>query len=137
MIKKYLLVFFMIFALLFAVACAEDNKEDNNDNKQNEAIHEYIVTFVVDGKKTEVKVKDGEKVSKPSDPVKEGYTFVGWSTTLNGEVVYRPVIDDEEGETIKVGQATIIGLYNYEKYFSLIKSIGISCPVHKRKASAP
>ena len=78
MIKKCLLVFFMIFALLFAVACAEDNKEDNNDNKQNEAIHEYIVTFVVDGKKTEVKVKDGEKVSKPSDPVKEGYTFVGW-----------------------------------------------------------
>ena len=34
--------------------------------------------FVVNGEKTEVKVKDGEKASKPNDPVKEGYIFLGW-----------------------------------------------------------
>ena len=76
--KKFLLVLIMIFALSFAFACSEDNKENNDDNKQNEVVNEYTVTFVVNGEKTEIKVKDGEKAVKPADPVKEGYTFVGW-----------------------------------------------------------
>ena len=76
--KKFLLVLIMIFALSFAFACSEDNKENNDDNKQNEVVNEYTVTFVVNGEKTEVKVKDGEKAVKPADPVKEGYVFKGW-----------------------------------------------------------
>ena len=46
--------------------------------KQNEVVNEYTVTFVVNGEKTEVKVKNGEKAVKPADPVKEGYVFKGW-----------------------------------------------------------
>jgi len=65
----------MMFALSFAFACGKE--DENDDDKQNQTV-EYTVTFVVDGEKTEVKVKDGEKVAKPADPVKEGYTFVGW-----------------------------------------------------------
>ena len=76
--KKFLLVLIMIFALSFAFACGEDNKVNNDDNKQNEVVNEYTVTFVVNGEKTEVKVKDGEKAVKPADPVKEGYVFKGW-----------------------------------------------------------
>ncbi|MCR5156965.1 MAG: sortase, partial [Butyrivibrio sp.] len=38
----------------------------------------YTVTFDDGTSKTSVKVKDGEKVSKPADPSKEGYTFKGW-----------------------------------------------------------
>ena len=65
----------MMFALSFAFACGKEDETD--DNKQNQTV-EYTVTFVVDGEKTEVKVKDGEKAAKPADPAKEGYTFVGW-----------------------------------------------------------
>ena len=42
---------------------------------------EFTVCFIVDGVKTEVKVKEGEKVSKPADPVKDGHVFVGWFIT--------------------------------------------------------
>ena len=37
-------------------------------------VKEWTVTL--DGK--EVKVKDGEKLTKPADPTKEGYKFLGW-----------------------------------------------------------
>ena len=75
MIKKLFFVFLMVFALSFAFACGKE--DETNDDKQNQTV-EYTVTFVVDGEKTEVKVKDGEKAAKPDDPVKEGYTFLGW-----------------------------------------------------------
>ncbi len=44
----------------------------------------YTVTFKDGTNTNSVKVKAGEKVARPTDPVKEGYTFVGWfkSTTL-------------------------------------------------------
>ena len=74
MVKKLFLLFLMVFALSFAFAC----NETKDDDKQNEETKEYTVTFVVDGEKTEVKVKDGEKATKPIDPEKEGYTFLGW-----------------------------------------------------------
>ena len=47
----------------------------------------YTVTFDSDGG-SEIKpvpVKDGEKVTKPEGPTKNGYTFKGW---FNGETVY-------------------------------------------------
>ena len=65
----------MMFALSFAFACGKEDESD--DNKQNQTV-EYTVTFVVDGEETVQTVKDGEKATKPADPVKEGYTFVGW-----------------------------------------------------------
>ena len=82
--NKILILLFVLFALSFTLACS-DKKDDNNDNKQNETLNEYTVTFVANGEKTEVKVKEGEKVVKPSDPVKEGYEFTGWYV---GEEVY-------------------------------------------------
>ena len=111
----------MMFALSFAFACGKEDETD--DNKQNQTV-EYTVTFVVDGEKTEVKVKDGEKAVKPADPVKEGYTFVGWYvgdaeyafdavtadvtvTAKFEEIVYtvKFVVDGaEEIQTVKVGE---------------------------------
>lgn len=44
---------------------------------------EYTVTLVVDGKEEEIKVKENEKVSKPDDPIKEGYAFAGWYSDEN------------------------------------------------------
>lgn len=42
----------------------------------------YKVNFLNGSTKNTVEVKHGEKVSKPSDPTKEGYVFEGWK--LNG-----------------------------------------------------
>ena len=73
MIKKMYLVLVICFLSFIVLAC----NETKDDDKQNE-VKEYNVTFVVDGSKTIVKAKEGEKVSKPIDPVKEGYQFIGW-----------------------------------------------------------
>lgn len=42
-------------------------------------VKEYTVKFDVDGKIIDTKnVKENEKVNKPSNPAKDGYTFKGW-----------------------------------------------------------
>ena len=50
-------------------------------------IVKYTVTFDSNGGSTveAATVKDGEKVTKPTDPTKEGYVFKGW---FNGETEY-------------------------------------------------
>ena len=73
MIRKMYLVLVICFLSFIVLAC----NETKDDDKQNE-VKEYNVTFVVDGSETIVKAKEGEKVSKPIDPVKEGYQFIGW-----------------------------------------------------------
>jgi len=73
MIRKMYLVLVICFLSFIALAC----NETKDDDKQNE-VKEYNVTFVVDGSETIVKAKEGEKVSKPAAPVKEGYQFIGW-----------------------------------------------------------
>jgi len=76
--KKIVVIIFMLFSLAFIFACGEDKQDDNNDNGQNETVKEYTVKFIVDGEATEAKVAEGEKVSKPANPEKEGFEFVGW-----------------------------------------------------------
>jgi len=52
----------------------------------NEDVETYIIKFDADGG-TSISnqiVKKGDKVKKPTDPVKEGYIFNGW--TLNNEI---------------------------------------------------
>ena len=56
-------------------------------NDTEAEVAEYTITFNTDGGSSvsSVKVKDGEKVAKPStNPTKEGYTFKHWSTTKGG-----------------------------------------------------
>lgn len=45
-----------------------------------EELKEYKITFDTDGGNqiTEQIVKEGEHATKPSDPIKEGYIFIGW-----------------------------------------------------------
>ena len=45
----------------------------------------YSVVFDNDGMKTEYTYLYGDTVTKPADPVKEGYSFLGW---YNGEIPY-------------------------------------------------
>ena len=46
-----------------------------------------------------IKVKEGEKVTKPENPKQEGRTFIGWTLTNNSEELYdfdTPVTKDIE-----------------------------------------
>ena len=64
---KYLKYAFLLFLVFVFTACGE-----------KEEVNSYSVTFIVDEKVEVVKVGESEKVSKPSDPVKEGFIFSGW-----------------------------------------------------------
>lgn len=54
------------------------NPEENPDTPV--VVKKYTVTFDVDGTKTTETVEENAKVTKPVDPIKEGYTFEGWYT---------------------------------------------------------
>lgn len=58
---------------------------------------ERTVLFISEGTQVDpAYVQDGEKVSKPSDPTREGWTFSHWSTEQNGSTPYNfdaPVTD--------------------------------------------
>ncbi|NLM32925.1 MAG: InlB B-repeat-containing protein, partial [Acholeplasmataceae bacterium] len=41
-------------------------------------VQSYDVTFDVEGETTVIQVQYGQTVTKPQDPVKEGYVFLGW-----------------------------------------------------------
>lgn len=40
---------------------------------------EFTVEWIVEGVKTEETVKEESAITKPADPVKDGYTFAGWT----------------------------------------------------------
>lgn len=64
------------------------------------------VTFDVDGEKNEVLVEKGYVVSKPDDPTKDGYVFVGW---FNGDVEFdfsAPILTDEVNLVAKFRELT-------------------------------
>ena len=79
----------------------------------------------------EVKVKDGEKLTKPADPTKEGYKFLGWfvgdkkfdfdtpiTKELNGikiEARFEKIKDEPQrpnkGGAVQTGDTTNIALW--------------------------
>ena len=78
------------------VTVAGCKKED----EQKEQTQEYTVTFDLDGgtwsNANSVKVKDGEKVNKPSNPTKTGHTFVKWvDKSDNTEYNFDTVVDGD------------------------------------------
>ena len=73
--KKLFLLLLLLIPLLFNVSC--------NDEENKEVIT-YTVSFVNDDVLEEATVKENDKVSKPVDPVKDGFEFIGWY--LNDEL---------------------------------------------------
>lgn len=70
--KKMPLIISMLVILtaLFFVSCESNSPKPNT----------YIVTFDSDGgsKVDSVTVEEGNKVTKPVDPTKQGFSFEGW-----------------------------------------------------------
>ena len=107
-----------------------DGEEYNFDNYVTKDItllanyeklpEKYTVTFDYgyDNKITEVEVTEGEKVTKPSDPIREGYEFTYWS--LNGEEYdFDSVISNDitllaNYEEIPPSKCTVVFDYGYD-----------------------
>lgn len=66
---------------------AGDDAADPKDKEPTEEEAEYFaVSFYSEGELLEVQsVKAGEKASEPAVPVREGYTFLGWAESEEGE----------------------------------------------------
>ena len=51
----------------------------NYVDDESVSAQEYTITWDIDGYNTTQKYKSGDSIATPADPVKEGYTFDGWS----------------------------------------------------------
>lgn len=81
-----------------ADVCLQAVWQKNAEPTPEPTENEHTVTIYVNGKVSTVKVKDGEKLSKPADPeAVAGYDFVGWSTSKSEMAEYdfdQPVTGD-------------------------------------------
>ena len=55
----------------------------------------FTTKFIVDGKETVIVTPEGEQIQMPADPQKEGYTFTGWYTAVNGGEKVTEFITDQ------------------------------------------
>ena len=73
----------------------------------------YTVTFDNGTSTSQVKVKSGEKVSKPSpDPTKEGYTFKGWY--LSGSSTKSTSTTSSSSTAANAASSVVAGAYNFD-----------------------
>ena len=73
--KNILSIFKTLFIIMFIfiiTGCSNNNQEEKVDK--------YIVKFDTNGGNVieDIEVKPGEYIKKPTDPEKEGYTFIEW-----------------------------------------------------------
>ena len=80
--KKFTTIFVLLLVcVLFACALVACNPSDSANNGQLPSDEEYVtVTFDTDGGSAvqAEKVKVGDRVEKPAEPLKDGYLFAGW-----------------------------------------------------------
>ena len=103
--RKILYFSFLFLLGLLIFGCNEETKTGDpvvepTPEKTPEEV-KYVVTFDVDCVLTTAEVLDGEKISKPLDPVKDGYIFTGW------------YIGEEEFnfETIVTSDITLVAMF--------------------------
>ena len=116
MSKKKILKILLIVGICVLVAAAVVGTAvgvttcKKNKGNESEQTREYTVTYDLDGgmwnNAYSVKVKDGEKLAKPSDPAKDGYVFGGW--TYNGSAY--------DFNTAVTGDITLKAVWNKGSY---------------------
>lgn len=72
----FLAVLVLILAIVILTACNNKGHGQTNDNTQDK---KPVVVFIVDGVEySRVETKGNEIIVMPTNPKKDGYTFVGW-----------------------------------------------------------
>ena len=114
--KKNLFALFGIVAV-FALAACNNNDNSNPGGDDPEEVVNYTVTFNTNGGSSvdSVQVEEGKKVSKPADPTKSYYEFVGWYTGLESTVKFD--FDAAITEDVTVyARWNIIDVMSYEDF---------------------
>ena len=81
----------MIFAVLI-VGCKDKDNDDNNNNNNNVTIKNYLVTFINEKGET-LDSKEWQENQTPNfiynvnDTSEWDYTFEGWSSQQNGQII--------------------------------------------------
>ena len=88
-----LLAFVLTFQMVACSAPATDPVEEDKEviaDVVEPKVHtiSFENVFGEENLFTDIKVVDGKLVEKPADPVREGYTFVGWFTSEDSEVPF-------------------------------------------------
>lgn len=85
--KKLFSLILVLFSLIGLSSCIEDFYEEKT---------KYNVTFILDYNEssTTVRVIEGELAKRPEEPVREGYTFVGWFLNDEEYKFDKPVTDN-------------------------------------------
>ena len=144
--KKLALILLTIISLISLTSCLEfdlgngsDDPTPNPSESQNQ-VTEYTVTFM-NGDKEHKKytVEEGSKTKKPSDPIKEGYIFICWSTSqsVKNKFDFNTIIEEnitlyawyEQEEITSIGLGDVcpdkvINLINSNKKFSILDNRG-------------
>ena len=82
--KKLLATMIMIGSLSL-VACNKITTPDDKPIDTPTITATYTVTFINDNTNNKITVNENETIAKPSDPIKDGYSFIGW---YNGNVLF-------------------------------------------------
>lgn len=79
--KKFLFLIFSLLCLVAVTSCKDQTQKD----PPVEEVQKIVVTFDSKGGSNvkSAEIEKGSKVTKPTDPVKQGYTFAGWYTKEN------------------------------------------------------
>ncbi len=77
--KKVVIMLSVVLVFSFLLAACTPGGNPN----ETQGADKFTVTFVVDGNETKAEAANGS-VSLPADPVKEGFTFLGWFTAAEG-----------------------------------------------------
>lgn len=115
--KKIFLLILLLIPLLFNVSC--------NDEENKEVIT-YTVSFVNDDVLEEVTVKENDKVSKPVDPVKDGFEFIGWYLndelfSFESQIVSNITLNAKYEEVIKTYNVLVLFDNNEIKFNDITK----------------
>ena len=74
-----IVIVFFAFCILGIFLLMTFNKlEKENDKEKYSHANEYKVVLKIYGNETKTLTTNGHKISRPEDPVLEGYTFFGW-----------------------------------------------------------
>ena len=103
--------------------------EDMTFNAEFE-VNKYTITFVFDGAETKITQDYNTEIIKPNDPVKEGYTFIGWDKELPQVIPSEDLVLNAKWEVLKC----VIKFYDGE---NLLKEITQDYGTKLEKLSAP
>ncbi len=77
----------------YTIKKAISRRGGGNSSKPEPSDPVYVVSFDLNydgatGAPASQRVNSGEKATEPTAPVRDGYAFVGWSTTADGQVLF-------------------------------------------------